>query len=348
MNRCLIVVILLAVLALGVCGACTAAVTTTWPQTFSLCSGVTAKYTFEVSYQGQIVVDVAWQAGGLTVLLTDPSGNIVNLPPSLKQSPLKMLYTVTAADLQKGKQWTLTIYPPPMPAPSQKPVAVGTVTVTPPSGIAVLPPTGLRVVPGTPSIEVPVPNYGSPNDTITIKGRNIPDDKTKADIWFDLGASVPTQGTIVSASKSGDVITYQVRVPGNDYLYNSHQGPLYVKLRATGAVTNSQTFTFVPCPVPTITSHSPQYGKPGVTTTFTGKNFRQTDKVYFVVPGQADIGAQTSYHSPTEIAAALPSTYPTNVSRSIIAYVRYDCKGHWMNGARYTYPLDPSTMNAKP
>lgn len=344
MKSCLI--ILLAIFMLGVCSATLA---TTWPQNFSLSSGATATYTFDVTSEGVIVIDITWQGGGLTALLKDPSGTIVNNPPTAKPSPINMTYTATAAHIQKGKQWTLTIYPPPMPNTGNKPAATGTVNVkVPVPGIVILPGTGgLRTLPGTPSIQSVTPNYGSPMGTVTIKGKNIPDDKTKADVWFELAANTPTQGTIISASKALDIVTYQVRVPGNDYLYNSHQGPLYVKVRDTGAVTNNLPFTFEPCPAPVITSHSPQCGKPGAVTVFQGTNFKSTDRVHFITPSGDVTSPQTVFHSATEITATLPVDYPKD-SKTITMYVRYDCKGHSFNSGQYKYPLDPSVVNAKP
>lgn len=349
MHRSLIIILLI-VLTFGACNMASA-VTTTWPQTFSLAAGQTARYTFDVTAEGQITIDATWQTSQLTMLLADPSGNIVNMPPSLLSSPAKLLYTATAGDLQKGKEWTLTIYPPPTPAPGTQPVAVGSISVSVPvPGVLIVPglrdPGIIRQLPGTPSIQTVTPNYGNPMNTVAIKGKNLPEDKNGADVWFTLAANAPTRGTILSTSRSVDGVTYQVQVPGNDYLYNSHQGPVYVKIRATGDVTNSLPFTFEPCAQPTITAHSPQYGKPGLRMTFTGTHFRPTDKVYFVsISG--DVAGATSYYSTTQISAILPSDFTTNL-KSIQAYVRYDCHTHWLNGPKYAFPLDPSVINAKP
>lgn len=354
MNKCLVVVLLLAAFALGVCSATLAAVTTTWPQPFSLYAGHDAKWTVEVAKPGQITIDATWTGCNLYVLLIDPSGKTVNLPLALKSSPANVTYSATAADVQKGKLWTVAIGTPPAGAPSQKPVAQGSVVVKVPVSLTAQAPilskpsviAGVHDIIRPPAIQSVTPPTGSPNDTVVIKGTDIPADKTKAEVWFMLKANNPAQGTILTASKSGSVITYNVRVPGNDYVYSPYSGPLYVNVKGVGK-TNNLTFAFVPCRPPTITSHLPQYGMPGVRTTFKGTSFRPTDQVRFVT-SQGDVPSpDTDFVSATQISAVVPPNLPLDL-KTIKVYVRYDCKGHWLIGPQYIYPLDPSAANPKP
>lgn len=329
------------------------ALAVTWPQTFSLYAGQSAAYAFDVEKAGQIKADATWTGCQLYVFFTDPTGKVVNEPLALKSSPAQAVYTVTAADLQKGKIWKVNIATPPAKAPSQKPVAQGSVKVAVPVTLTARVPIGSIKPPVAdvhiirpPAIQSVTPATGSPNDTIVVKGTDIPEDKTKAEVWFTLKLNTPAQGTILSASKSGSTITYNVRVPGNDYVYSPYTGPMYVKIKG-GAQTNSLDFNFVPCRPPTITSHSPQYGKPGVRTTFTGTGFWQTDRVFFVT-SQGDMASpDTDFVSGTQISAVVPPNLPLDL-KAIKAYVRYDCKGHWLNGPVYTYSLDPAAANAKP
>ncbi len=333
------------------CGAANAAVTTTWPQSFSLYAGREVRFTFEVPKAGEITVDATWQGCGLYISLADASGKVVNAPVTSKTSPVKVVYNATAADVQKGKIWTLTISTPPAAAPSQKPVAQGNVRVKVPVSIItqapiVSKPPAVPNIAKLPAIQSVTPATGSPNDTVVIKGTDIPEDKTKAEVWFMLKANTPAQGTILTASKSGSVITYNVRVPGNDYVYSPYSGPLYVNVKGVGK-TNNLTFAFVPCKSPTITSHLPQYGMPGVRTTFKGANFRPTDRVRFVT-SQGDVPSpDTDYVSSTQISAIVPPNLPLDL-KTIKVYVSYDCKGHWLIGPHYTYPLDPSAVGPKP
>lgn len=343
------VLILLFIVAF--CGVANSAVTTAWPQTFSLYAGHDARWTVEVAKPGQITIDATWTGCNLYVLLIDPSGKTVNLPLALKSSPAKVTYSATAADVEKGKLWTVAIGTPPAGSPGQKPVAQGSVSVKVPVSIITQAPILSKptVVPNIaklPAIQSVTPATGSPNDIVVIKGTEIPEDKTKAEVWFMLKANTPAQGTIVSAGKSGSVITYNVRVPGNDYVYSPYSGPLYVNVKGVGK-TNNLTFAFVPCKPPTITSHLPQYGVPGVRTTFKGTNFRPTDRVRFVT-SQGDMPSpDTDYTSATQISAIVPPNLPLDM-KSIKVYVSYDCKGHWLIGPHYTYPLDPSAVGPKP
>jgi len=187
-----------------------------------------------------------------------------------------------------------------------------------------------------PQIESVTPNSGSPMDTVQVKGLSIPTDKSKAEVWFTVAPSKTVQGTILRTAESRKVVTYWVQVPGDDSIAVSYQGPLYIKIKDTGRVTPSRPFRIIPL-LPKITSHSPQYGAPGKTTTFRGVNFKSTDQA--VVSGTTS--AQLAFHSATEVAVTLPSNYPT--SNSLIkVYLRKKAGSGWLNGPTYTYALDPS------
>lgn len=128
-----LVVILVLVIFSASCAAHAADSLPAWPQQFSLCQGESVQYTIPVTAPGDIVVDAAWQGGGLMVTLDDPSGKAVNTP-SLQGSPVKLTYTVTGDDLKKGVLWTLRISTSQTPARDpRRPVATGQVTVKSPA-----------------------------------------------------------------------------------------------------------------------------------------------------------------------------------------------------------------------
>ncbi len=351
MRRGLIAILMLA--ALLVCTACLA---TTWPQSFKLFAGQNTKFTFDVTAAGQIVADVTWQGSQLYVALLDPSGKAVNTP-TLQSSPAKIIYNMTAADIQKGATWTVGIATPPAKAQSQAPVAQGQVSVKVP---VVFHPNIQRppvrpvephepIVP--PTLTGITPDVGSPNDTVTITGVGIPPEKNKIVVWFTIAQNQPVQGTIIDGSSDAKgVVTYHVRVPGNDYLTKSYDGPVYVKLLAAGTTTNELIFHFVPCPPPTITSHSPQYGAPNRQMTFTGTRFKYGARVVFSFDGAGgEYGGQSvQVISPTQIKVTIPDTLPTNISKKIYAQVRNTCgaNGGWVYGPKYGFPMDPAAMTS--
>ena len=350
MPRFVTLVFLAAVLILA---ASSVTIAADWPQSFSLYAGQGAKFSFDVAAPGQITVDATWQGCNVAVALTDPSGKLINGPLALKPSPVQIVYTATADDIKKGKTWTVVIGTPPAAQPSQKPVAEGSVNVKIPIALNV--PIGSRPpvfqkpinIIRPPTLGSVTPAGGSTNEYVIVKGVSIPEDKTKAEVWFTTKTNTTRQGTIITATKSGDEISYQVRVPGDDYAYQPITGPLCVKLKGTQTVTNSLDFTYVPCAPSIITSHSPQYLKPGVRTTFTGKDFGPNDRVYFVSSTKGNVaGEGTIVSSTTQISAVMPPAFTTNL-KSVEVFVRYDCHGHFLDGPKYLAPLDPTAFNSK-
>lgn len=186
-----------------------------------------------------------------------------------------------------------------------------------------------------PQIESITPNSGSPGDMVEVKGLSIPADRSKAEVWFTLAPNKTAQGTILRTSQSQKVVSYWVKVPGDDSITASYQGPLYIKIKENGKTTPPRQFRIIPL-LPKITSHSPQYGAPGRTTTFRGVNFKSTDEA--CVSGTTS--AQLTFRSATEVAIALPANYPT-ASSLIRVYLRR--KGG-LAGPTYIYALDPSVQ----
>jgi hypothetical protein len=347
LRSCLLVAAL-AVLA-GLCAACSAA---TWPQTFSLYAGHDVKFTFDVNGPGQIVVDATWTGSQLYVGLADPSGKIVNTP-TLQSSPVKLNYTATAADVQKGKQWTVGIVTPPAAAPSQKPVAQGQVSVKVPAAIATPIVQRPDVIPSAPDLIRPsaissiTPNTGTSNDTVTITGTSIPADKNQAVVWFTIASNQLVQGTILNATKTPNAVSYQVRVPGNDYLTKPFDGPVHVTIKG-GPTTNELTFHFVPCPLPTITSHTPDAGGPNRRMTFTGTHFRMGDIVVFTAQGTTSeyYGVSVEVVNTTQLKVTIPSDYPTT-TKTIYAAIHGKCGvSSWVYGPKYGFKMDPAVLNS--
>lgn len=190
-----------------------------------------------------------------------------------------------------------------------------------------------------PQIQGLLPNFGSPMEVVIVKGINIPNDKAKAEVWFTLAANKTAQGTILNTSISQGVVTYRVQLPSAGNVTATYQGPLYIKVKDNGLVSNSVSFRFVPCPPAKITSHSPQYGKPGTTTTFRGTNFKSTDEAYFNNFGVVPMVFRTS----TEIAVTLPANFPVT-DKLIKVYIRRKNGSTWVNGPLYTYAMNPSVL----
>jgi hypothetical protein len=185
----------------------------------------------------------------------------------------------------------------------------------------------------TPKIVSVTPGSASPGAGIVIKAINVPSDKSKAEVWFTLKAGTTAQGTITNTTvDSQNVITFWVQVPGDDTLTAPFRGPLYIKNKDDGRVTPNVQFNIVPIS-PKITSHTPQYGAPGKTTTFRGVNFKATDEVNVSGAGLLPL----DFHSATEIAITLPSNYPTT-TRLISVGIRRKGGSGW---SMYPYALDP-------
>jgi hypothetical protein len=84
----------------------------TWPQDFSIGPGEKADFGFAVTQPGEIAVEVKWKGVPLTIILKAPSGASVkqlNLQPSPSAS---LAYSATAADVQKGPIWIVSIVAP--------------------------------------------------------------------------------------------------------------------------------------------------------------------------------------------------------------------------------------------
>ncbi|MHB1458139.1 MAG: IPT/TIG domain-containing protein [Armatimonadota bacterium] len=190
-----------------------------------------------------------------------------------------------------------------------------------------------------PQIQGLMPNFGSSMEVVIVKGINIPNDKAKAEVWFTIAANKTTQGTIMKTSISQGLVSYWVQLPSAGDITATYQGPLYIKVKENGLTSNSVSFRFVPCPPAKITSHWPQYGKPGRTTTFRGTNFKSTDEAYFnnfgVVP--------MVFRSSTEITVTLPANFPVT-DKLIKLYIRRKSGSTWVNGPQYTYAMDPSVL----
>jgi hypothetical protein len=142
---------------------------------------------------------------------------------------------------------------------------------------------------------------------------------------------------VLNASQAGDLITYAVRIPGDDSITASYRGPLYIKIKADGRTTGPGVqFNIIPA-LPKINSHVPQYGAPGRTTTFRGVNFKATDEIFVTnAPG-----IKLEFHSPTEIAVTLPTNYPTT-DKYIKVVVRRQGTGSPTSSPQpYMYALDP-------
>lgn len=190
--------------------------------------------------------------------------------------------------------------------------------------------------PTNPQILSVTPGNGSPGDTIVMKAINVPSDKTKAEVWFTIAANKPAQGTIMNTAVDGQgAVTYWVQVPGDDTLTAAYRGPLYIKNKDTGRVTPNVQFNTIPI-LPKITSHSPQYGVPGKTTTFKGVNFKPTDEVSLSAVGAVPL----TFKSATEIAIALPTNWPTT-EKFIKVTVRRKGSSTTQVPPAYTYALDP-------
>lgn len=103
----------------------------TWPQQFSVKCGETVKFVFPVTSPGDVVVDVTWQGYPLTMVLADPSGkqvaNVIQRP-----SPVKLMYSIVSADIQKGILWSVTITAQCPANASSQPVATGQINVKSP------------------------------------------------------------------------------------------------------------------------------------------------------------------------------------------------------------------------
>jgi hypothetical protein len=197
--------------------------------------------------------------------------------------------------------------------------------------------------PGTPPSTVSriisiTPGSGSPMGSVLIQAVNVPDDKNKAEVWFTLAPNTPAQGTITKVAVSHGTMTYWVQVPGDDCLVTSYQGPLYIKIKEGGHVTNSVQFRIVPT-TPKITSHYPQYGAPGRTTTFRGVNFKPTDEVVVSNAGALPL----IYRSASEIAITLPANYPTK-DKFIKVTVHRKNVSTAGSPMAYQYALDPSLL----
>ena len=196
-------------------------------------------------------------------------------------------------------------------------------------------------IPGTPRPTNPqivsvTPGFGSPGDNVVIKAINVPLDKTKAEVWFTIAANKSAQGTISRSAESRGQVTYWVQVPGDESITAQFRGPLYIKVKGTGRVTPSIQFSVIPV-TPKITSHSPQYGAPGRTTTFKGVNFKPDDQVSVNVVGTVPM----VYRSATEIAITLPSNFPTTESL-IRVTVRRKNSSTTQVPSPYMYALDPA------
>jgi len=343
MRRYLVLFLLFAILTAAAGAIVSADIPPTWPKPFSLYAGKTAKFTFEVTRPGQIVVDVTWQGCKLATALADPSGKLVNTP-ALQSSPVKVTYAATATDVQKGIQWSVTIGSPPAAAPSQNPVATGQVDVHVPAALITPGLQGQVVVPSIPpelllppSIQSVTPAFGSPTDVVIIKGKNTPTDKTKVEAWFTLSTNATAKGTIANATKAQDVISYEVRVPGNDLLHARYDGKVYLKIKGMSDPTNSLVFHFDPCPQPVINKCSPSYGGSGWQMNFYGYRFRPDDKVYFMVSGSREAGINKIFLNDTHFIVTMPQ-YPTGTTTASV-YAERMCGGLPVRGKEFIFPI---------
>jgi hypothetical protein len=88
----------------------------TWPQDFRIGPGEKADFGFAVTQPGDIAVEVKWKGVPLTIILKDPSGASVKRLDLRPPPSASLVHTATAADVQKGPMWIVSIV-----APSAKP-----------------------------------------------------------------------------------------------------------------------------------------------------------------------------------------------------------------------------------
>lgn len=334
----LLVTLLVAVSGLG-CSA-----DTTWPQAFKLYAGQTAKFTFEVPKPESIGVNVTWQGVGLFVALVDPSGKTVNTPAQ-QASPVTLTHAATAADVQKGTQWTVVIGTPPAKAPSQQPVAQGEVTVKvqqalimPGQRITIPDPIKDRIDQGLPVLTSISPDAVGPNDVVTVKARNVPSDKTAVDAYVAIGGNAPALVPIIDATADRGIVSYQVSIPDAS-ARGIIRSQVYVEVKASSAQTNNLPFSYNPCPPPVITNHSPREGISGDNINLFVKYFKQSDELYFVVPGKSDVLITNKILVNTsQLIVSQIAVYPAG-TQNATAYLRSNCGGAWITGPKYSFPL---------
>lgn len=84
----------------------------TWPQDFSIGPGEKADFGVPVTQPGEIAVKVEWKGVPLTIILKDPSGASVKRLDLQPPPSASLLHSATAADVQKGLMWTVSIAAP--------------------------------------------------------------------------------------------------------------------------------------------------------------------------------------------------------------------------------------------
>lgn len=107
----------------------------TWPQDFKLYAGQNVGFGIPVNTAGDIVISARWQGSPLTVSLQDPAGQPVasaDRQSVLNPPSARVKFTVTAADLQKGSIWLVSIVAPGRIAPESAPAATGQVSIESP------------------------------------------------------------------------------------------------------------------------------------------------------------------------------------------------------------------------
>lgn len=153
--------------------------------------------------------------------------------------------------------------------------------------------TGVHLL-GDPAILDVTPAKGRPGETVVIRGKNLPTDKTQCEAWFVVNKDTPVPAKVLSAVKDKDIVSYQVQVPDDSVIAKVYDGQVYMKSTAVDSQSNSLPFQFDPLPV--ITAITPIMGAPGVEMTLNGANFKPGDEVHFVMPDGKDVAP--SQHCP--------------------------------------------------
>jgi hypothetical protein len=170
---------------------------------------------------------------------------------------------------------------------------------------------------------------------VVISASNVPSDPALAEVWFTLSPNNRVQARINSITPRNTWFEYRVIVPGDDSVVAIHTGPVTIVDKASGKATPGYNFKVVPTQ-PRISSHFPQYGRPGGSTHFRGEHLSASDVL--TIDGVGSV--QFTLKSPTELQFTLPANYPLTSKLIKTKLTRKGVSG--VAPASYTYALDPS------
>ncbi len=193
----------------------------------------------------------------------------------------------------------------------------------------------------TPRITGIAPGSGAPQSSAVISASNVPSDPAKAEVWFTLAANNRVQARINSITPRNTWFEYRVSVPGDDSLLAPYTGPVTILDKDTGKATAGYNFKIIPTQ-PRISSHSPQYGRPGATTHLRGEHFSANDVL--TIDGVGTVSH--TLKSATELQFTLPASYPLANKLIRLKLTRKGVSG--VAPATYMYSLDPSLKAAEP